>query len=104
MLMRPSSAPGTASASVGCTFRALTVNIVINSAVPPANNDIVVKRSGQNILVNGFPCSDGFGAVATVINTDQINITPAPAGAVGDDHLTIDLTAVAVILPPAALS
>jgi Ca2+-binding RTX toxin-like protein len=84
---------GTASASVGCTFSALTVNIVINSAVPPANNDIVVKRSGQNILVNGSPCSNGFGAVATVINTDQINITPAPAGAVGDDHLTIDLTA-----------
>ena len=47
------SVTGSASAAVSCSFDSVTrfVNIVINDAVPPANNDIVVKRSGQLITV-----------------------------------------------------
>ena len=52
-----------------------------------------MKRSGQTITVNGAPCFDGFGVTATVVNTDQINVTPAPAGADGNDTLVVDLSA-----------
>ena len=53
---------------------------MINDAVPPFNND-TIKRSGQQITVNGAGCSDGLGGIATVINTDQVNVMPALAGA-----------------------
>jgi Ca2+-binding RTX toxin-like protein len=86
---------GTASAAVGCTFDSttLTVSVVINDAVAPFNNTVTLKRSGQTITVNGAPCFDGFGVTATVVNTDQINVTPAPAGADGNDTLVVDLSA-----------
>ena len=89
------SLSGTASAAVTCSFDDTTnfVNVVINDSVAPFNNTVTLKRSGQLITVNGAPCFDGFGVQATVVNADQINVTPAPAGADGDDTLVVDLSA-----------
>ena len=71
----------------------MTVTVVINDAVAPFNNTVTIKRSGQQIQVNGAGCSDGLGVTATVTNTDQVNVVPALAGADGDDTLVIDLSA-----------
>ena len=86
---------GTASAAVTCSFDSLTatVTVVINDAVAPFNNTVTIKRSGQQIQVNGAGCSDGLGVSATVTNTDQVNVVPALAGADGDDTLVVDLSA-----------
>jgi Ca2+-binding RTX toxin-like protein len=87
---------GSASAAATCTFSAAgQLTVAINSTFPPAGNDIVVVRSGENILVgiNGAlpgPCF-GPGGQATALNTLQINVIPAGVDlANGNDTLTID--------------
>ena len=56
--------------------------LTITSTVfpPPVVDEIVLSRSGYDILVNGSPV-DGSGGRATVRNTDTIKIFPLLAWA-----------------------